>query len=248
LGSTLISSDTIVAATTLLTVTIRSANPGDGLKPMAVILDSNSNEVAGQVIRNADGEYTIQTPVTAGLAYYVRTTGLGVTGTNGNYVFDANVKTRSTGLTVMAATTVNAADPSDFYTLTVHRGSVMHFVVTGSGAASGDFGVRFNVFDSTGAVMADGFVLANRSTSVTKFLKTGEYKIRLLGLARIAGQALPDLPVVVRGFNLSDPIGPGGDDPDGGNGNDGSGGDYGAEEDENGDDQGDDDPDGDPEW
>ncbi|MBX7105515.1 MAG: matrixin family metalloprotease [Gemmataceae bacterium] len=241
-------STTTVSAGTLLTVTVRSANPGDGLKPSAVILDASSNPVTGQVIRYADGEFTIQASVAAGLAYFVGVSGLGVSTTNGAYNFDANVKTQATGLTAIATTTLNAADPSDFYTLTVHRGSVMHFVITGSGAASNDFGVRFNVFNSTGAVMIDGFALANRSSSVTKFLKTGEYKIRLLGLARIAGQTLPELPVMVRGFNLSDPIGPGGDDPDAGNGSDGSGGDYGAEENPNGDDQGDDDPGGDPEW
>lgn len=187
-----------------LTVSTR-AEPVNGGTPRAEILTTSGQVVPSAIFVNGDGRFTIQaTNLPSNTQFTVRLTGA-TPAQIGNYV-----------LTVIA--NQSAAIPQTFSSGTIGQGQwgqnlvvaqneVFHFLFSLSGSSANT--VRMTVEDLDGTVYYD-LTVAGGSTANARpvLLKTGTYLIRY---ARINGVG----PVIysLRGAVLSDPIGPGAQDP-----------------------------------
>lgn len=193
-----------------LTVSIRSANPGDGLLPNALVADASGHVFSHRIIRNAQGEQVLQVAdVPANLDVFVIAAPdrLGPSFT-GSYHLDADFRQPELSLGEQFAGTVSNSAPADFRTLNVLFSSVTQFVVGVQGPASST-GVagQFIVFNKIGEAVLNLFVKLNRSQSGAVVLLPGEYTLRFRGLTQNAGVELPEMNFSVQYDSLSDPIG-----------------------------------------
>lgn len=206
-------------STGILTAGARAAQPSTGLRPTLLLLDAQHTQVPSQLVRAENGEFVLQAAVTPGAVYYVVAAADPVAPTTtGDYHLEIRTNVSAVPLSSFGQKTLSEGNNEYFSTLHVYRGALMHFALDANGPTAQNFGVRLFVYDVNLNRVLDVFVRAHQSASAVKFLEPGKYIIRVVGLTRFDGDALPETPFTLHGFNLSDPIGPGGDDPDAGNG------------------------------
>lgn len=169
------------------------------VQPRVSLLDASGKVLATQVLTAEGGSVAIQFEgVQAGATYYVRVDG---GGTTGNYFLGADFRATPTKLASLASGNLSGSQSG---TLEIARAGLMHFVLE-----SHEGGVRLDVLDSAGKVVATTTAASGQAASLTAGLQAGAYTVRLTSLRTDGKPAVFSL----KGLMLSDPIGPQAEDP-----------------------------------
>ena len=185
------------------------AKDAPGLDPVVELTDRHGVPVAGTVLAHDGGGFTLQVPDAAANADFfvrVRHAHPGAGAVPGNYALAVNFGGLPVALPELLGGTLTAADPTGSRDYEVKPTQVLHLTLSVGGTAPAA-GVRLSVLDAGGTVVGTRFALAGEAASLDAYLPAGAYRLRVEA-ATTDGRATPDLPYLVRGAGVSDPIGP----------------------------------------
>jgi hypothetical protein len=195
----------------VLTATVRALAP-NGTVPRVVILDGDMNPVSSQILANGDGTFSVQA---SGLKpsgnYFLKVT---ANGSVGNYALDAEYGTTPANLSTLAGGNLGNSNSSQSYNFYVGENQLMQFVLSASGTqAPAGAAIQMTILDQNGNVIYSLTAAANDTVSGhALFLTPGAYTLRFSVVGVSAGST-PALSYLLKGEEITDPIGPVTDDP-----------------------------------
>jgi hypothetical protein len=182
----------------------------NGLAPAVTVYDHNDNVLAGQVIGNSGGFFSLDIPNAApGQDYVVEVSALNPTGSNatGNYAFGVEFNSNpAVDLTRCVTGTLTAAAPQQLEQLQVNQTCGIAFVLAASG--QGNAQVQMTIYDANGNVVFSLVTGAGQqAVSGTAYLSSGTYTICFSAVVNNPNQPL-NLSYQLEAGILSDPMGP----------------------------------------
>jgi len=164
----------------------------NGLNPVIHFFDSNGTPLAGQVLTNSNGTYTIQLAnLVPSQKYYAEVVpNLGGANVVGNYTLAGNVDTSClVALSLLGSHTLSSSASTDSATLTMNENGFYNFVLGAQPAGSStDAIVTMNLCDSAGNLVLSLTVAAGQPPATTiAFLQTGTYTLRYSAHSKSGG-------------------------------------------------------------
>jgi len=203
--------------TRTLVVSVASVG-GSNLDPAIQVYNSAGQLVAADVVVNDRSSYIVQIPgVASGNTFYVKVSpdmSAGVTNT-GDYLLGVNYRTTPMALSQIATSTLTAAQPIEYRSLTVGQSQVTHFGLSAPATAVPS-AVRLVIFDQNGVPVFVLTALAGQTVSGDVYLAAGVNYKAVFVAATADHSPLPAVTYSLRGKSLSDPIDPLPEDPGGG--------------------------------
>jgi hypothetical protein len=184
----------------------------NGVNPVIHFFDSDGTPLAGRVLTNNNGAYTIQLAnVAPDEKYYVEVapnpqSANGV----GNYTLAVNVDTSTpVALAALGSQTLNSAVTTISATLTVNQNGCFNFVLGAQPVGSStDAIVTMSLYDTAGNLVLSLSVSAGQPPVTTiVFLQAGTYTVRYRAQSKSGGPLAP-VTYWLGGQLLTDPIGP----------------------------------------
>jgi hypothetical protein len=201
--------------TTVMRVLVWGTDVG-GLDPAVSVFDAHGTAVNADVLVNENGSYVVQVAnALPNVDYYVAVRAERPTGAHnvGNYFLGVDFSSKQVSLQTFTSGTLSQTSRDDFRTLQVNQSQLFHLVLAvNSGDVSAASAVKMTIYDHAGNVVATLTARNGEAQSTTVFLAPGTYTVRFAG-GTTDGSPLPTTDYVLRGLNLSDPIGPQAVDP-----------------------------------
>jgi hypothetical protein len=200
--------------TRTLVVSVASVS-GSTLDPAIRVYNSAGQLIAADVTVNDRSSYIVQVPgVASGNTFYIKVSPDMSAGANntGDYLLGVNYTTTPMVLSQVATSTLTAAQPIEYRSLSVAKSQVTHFVLSAPATAVPS-AVRLVIFDQNGVPVFVLTALSGQTVSGDVYLAAGvKYKAAFCA-ATADRSPLSPLTYTLRGKSLTDPIDPLPEDP-----------------------------------
>jgi Matrixin len=193
-----------------------TALPVNGVLPIVSVYDANTNPVDAEVLLNGNGTYLVQaTGLLPGATYYLRVSAApSPAAAWGNYSLVADFGGVPADVQTFVGGTLAQPDNQNAYGLYVAQTQLFQFVLSTSAAEMVTGAeVSLEIFDSTGRLVFSLVGPVGETVSgASVLLKPGQYQVSI-SVVNSSGGVLPPISYLLRGSNISDPIGPAPEDP-----------------------------------
>jgi hypothetical protein len=194
----------------VMTVTIQADQSG-GIAPSVGILDEDGHPLAGQLLANGSGLYTLQIRgIVSGKEYFVRIGSSNVSAANATaaYRLDVNFSQATAPVTPSLSGTLGPGQSQQSFQLNVAQSGLFQFALGTNASSSGNnVAVELAVFDQSGNQVYQTVGTASATLSASPVMLQGTYFVRV-SAASSTGSIPANLNFSVAASVLSDPIGP----------------------------------------
>jgi hypothetical protein len=195
----------------VMKVTIQADQTG-GIVPSVSVLDEDGHALAGQLLANGPGLYTLQIKgIAPGKEYFVRvgSSTSPLANSSAVYRLDVNFSQTAAPLTSYVSGTLGPAQTQQFFQLNVAQSALFQLALdTSSSNLGSKVAVQLAIFDQSGNQVYQTVGTTGGTLSANAvLLQQGNYLVRVCA-ASSAGSLVGNLGFSVLGNVLSDPIGP----------------------------------------